>query len=460
VTGPGRSEPGVPPGEYASRRERLAGAVAEDALLLVRGGSRSTAMRRFRQSNELYYLTGVEVPGAYLLVDCGSGASTLYLPHRDARTESVEGRVAAAEDADELCEALAVSRVAGVPALARDLARAVMRSSRRLYTPFAPGEGERVSRDTAFAALGERGGDPFDDASTAEGRLVGELRRRFPQLEVRDLSPALDRLRVVKSPHELELLREAARLTGTAVMEAVRATAPGVGEWQLAAVAELVFRDGGARGGAYEAIVASGTNAYFPHYVANEAVLQAGELVLMDYAPDYRYYTSDIGRMWPVDGRYSDDQRRLYGFVVAYHRALLAEIRPGRTACDVMDAAAEAMRPRVAGLDLGSPARTAAAESMLRWRGHLSHPVGMAVHDVGDYHAGLLEPGHVFSVDPTIVVPEERLYLRVEDTVAVTDTGLENLTGFVPLEPDDLEALWREPGLLQLWQAARDGDGR
>ena len=168
----------------------------------------------------------------------------------------------------------------------------------------------------------------------------------------------------------------------------------------------------------------------------------------MDYAPDLGGYTSDIGRMWPVNGRYSPWQRELYGFVVEYHKTLLRTIRPGVTATQVMNAAAGQMEPVIDAATWSDPAFEQAAREMLCFQGHLSHPVGMAVHDVGDYFSGPLEPGHVFALDPQMWVRERQLYVRVEDTVAVTNTGVENLTKDTPLELDDVEAVMGEPGIL------------
>jgi Xaa-Pro aminopeptidase len=229
----------------------------------------------------------------------------------------------------------------------------------------------------------------------------------------------------------------------------MRSTEPGVHEYELAAVADFVFARGGAAGGAYDAIVATGTNAWYGHYGAKTARLEAGELVLVDYAPDYRYYTSDIGRMWPVSGRWDAAQLELYEFIVAYHRELLSRLGPGATRDEVLDGAAAAMRPVVEQTAWSRPAYEAAARGALEFRGHLSHPVGMTVHDVGEYRDGPFRPGHVFTVDPMLWVPEEHLYVRVEDTVAVVDGGLDNLTGFVPVDPHEIVAVMQEPGLLQ-----------
>jgi Xaa-Pro aminopeptidase len=441
----------VSPDELTARRRRVLEALPDDALVLVRGGRPLAAMQRFRQTNDFAYLTGVEVPGAYLLLDARTREATVYLAHRDEQRERNDGPMRAAEDAPAVAAATGATHVAGVERLAADLGRVLFRSPRPIFVPLAPEEGAGTTRDSALAAAVWAAADPFDDVPDPAAALASSIVRRFPQLEVRDLSPVLDALRLVKSESELQRMRVAARLCGLAVMEAMRSTAPGVHEYELEAVADFVFRQGGASGPGYEAIIAGGKNAWHGHYNANDAPLVGGDLVLMDYAPDYRGYTSDIGRMWPVDGRYSPWQRELYGFVLEYHDELLARIAPGRTPDEIMDGAAEVMRARIDATTYSRPHYRAAVEGALAFRGHLSHPVGMAVHDVGDYRGRPLEPGLVFAVDPMIWVPEDRQYVRVEDTIAVTEDGLENLTGFVPRAMEDVERLQAEPGLLQWW---------
>ncbi len=445
--------PVTPPDELAERRSRLFDRLPADAIVLVRGARPGAGSRRFRQSNDFWYLSALETPGAYLVLDARTRQTTLYVPHRDPLRERSDGPVLSAEDADQLSAATSVDRVVGIDRLALELGAALFRATRPIYTPLAPAETEAVSRDSALAAAAWSASDPLNDAPVVEGALVAALASRFPQAEVRDLSPWLDSARLVKSAHELELMRHAARICGEAVIEAMRSTEPGIHEYELEAVADFVYRQRGARGSGYSAIVAGGRNAWHGHYSANDAELHDGDLVLMDYAPDFAYYTSDIGRMWPVNGRYSDTQRELYGFVVAYHGELLARIQPGATPEEILSGAADAMRARLEKRGATTAHYRAAFEDAFVFTGHLSHPVGMAVHDVGDYRARPLEPGLVFSVDPMIWVPDERLYVRVEDTVAVTEDGVENLTGFVPLDLDDVEALMQERGLLQHWRA-------
>ena len=197
------------------------------------------------------------------------------------------------------------------------------------------------------------------------------------------------------------------------------------------------------------AIVAGGANAWYGHYVANDARLRDGDLVLVDCGPDYRNYASDITRMWPVNGRYSNEQRELYGFMVEYHKALLRRLAPGVTAEWVRDDAAEEMAAYIRQNPFSRPEYQEAAQRALVFPYHLSHPVGMAVHDVGHYRGTVLEPGIVLTVDPQLIIPEARLYVRVEDTVVITETGIENLTAEAPLELDEVEALMEQEGIAQ-----------
>lgn len=432
--------------EYATRRDRVYEAIGPDALAVVQGARVPCGSYPFRQSNEFYYLCGIVAPHAYLLLNGRTRQTTLYLPHRAAN----DGEGLSAEDGGAARHRSGVETVAGPERLAADLAVILWHGSApALYTPLAPAEGTAGARDMLLAATAQAASDPWDGAEAREARFVRFLTARFPQVEVRDLSPILDRLRLIKSPAEVALLRRAAWLCGRGLVEAMRSTMPGAREYQLAAIAHVVFASGGAQGDGYQPIVASGANAWHGHYSANNCALRAGDLVLMDYAPDYHYYTSDIGRMWPVDGTYRPWQRELYGFMVEYHMRLLARIRPGVTAAAILEEAAGEMEEVIARTAFSKPIYEQAARRTLTFSGHLSHPVGMAVHDVGDYRPDVLTPGLVISVDPQMRVPEERLYVRVEDTVVVTGDGIENLTGFVPHALDEVERVMREPGLLQ-----------
>jgi Xaa-Pro aminopeptidase len=432
-----------PAAEFQARRQKVLDAIGKNAIAIVQGAPSVHGFEVFRQSNEFYYLTGLEVPHSYLLLDGRTGKTTLYLPHRDEERERNEGKQLAAEDAEQVKTFTAVDAVYGSDLMARHFRFMLIRAPfPALYTPFAPAEGRVESRDEALGGQAGLASDPWDGRGSREGQFLQLLRTRFPQFETKDLSPTLDELRLIKSPREIALLRRAAQLAGQGLVEAMRSTRAGVVEYELDAAARYVFQVNGARGEAYSSITAAGTNAWFGHYFHNQSRLQDGQMVLMDFAPDYRYYTSDVGRMWPVNGRYTDDQRKLGTFILGIHKALLRRIKPGVTVDQILDDAAPEMQQILERTGFTNPNHRRAAEAAVKWRGHLSHPVGMTVHDVGNYKNRPLQPGMVFAPDPMMWIPEEKLYVRIEDTVAVTETGVDNLSGpFVPSELDEIAAL-------------------
>ncbi|MCU0623363.1 MAG: Xaa-Pro aminopeptidase [Gemmatimonadaceae bacterium] len=438
--------------ELAARRTRVYEAIGPRAIALVQGAAGVPGFSVFRQSNETYYLSGVEAPHAYLLLNGRARTTTLYLPHRDAAREAGEGGMPSVEDSAALTARTGIERVRPLEQLAADLTGAdlLRPPALTLYTPLSPAELGNDSRDELLAGQARAAADPWDGAPTREARLVARLRERFPAFEIRDLSPVLDAMRQVKSAAEVAVIRRATQLAGLGIIEAMRSTAPGVREYQLDAAAKYVFYLNGARGDGYASIIATGTNAFIGHYFRKADTLAAGELVLMDYAPDVRYYTSDVTRIWPVNGRFSEAQAALYDYIVAYRDALFRYVKPGVTSDEVLDRAAADMRQYLVGKRFANDAHRRAVEAGLAFRGHFQHPVGMAVHDVGRVRGVPLVPGMVFTIDPMIWIPEERLYVRIEDMALVTADGVENLSAFVPSRRADIERTIAEAGLVQL----------
>jgi Xaa-Pro aminopeptidase len=436
------------PVELATRRQRVLDAIGSGAVALIQGSEKEGTHGLFRQNNDFYYLCAVEVPHAYLLLNGSSGESLLFLPHQSAQSVSGEGEMLSADNAETVSQLTGLGQVHGIEHLAQYLERAEV-----IYAPLRMGEGAAMSWDTLQRGQQEIISDPWDGRPDRMRRLVSLLRERYPGAEIRNLSPTLDGLRLIKSEQEIALLRRAGKLCALGVEEAMRSTQPGIWEHQLDAVMRYVYLVNGARDAGYRAIIAGGDNMHFGHYKANNAQLVDGEAVLVDCAPDYHYYTSDIGRIWPVNGRYSDVQRELYGFMVQYHKTLLDLVRPHVTPEQVMDEAAESMRAVLGRSSFSKDIYQQAAARTLEWRGHMSHPVGMAVHDVGRYREKPLQPGVVFALDPSLWVPEEQLYYRVEDTLVITQDGYENLTADAPLELQDVEAMVQQEGMLQRFPA-------
>jgi Xaa-Pro aminopeptidase len=443
-------QPHFPPEEFKARWEKIFDRIGDRAVAVVQGMPQVNGFIYPRQNNEFYYLSGVETPQSYLVLDGRRRRATLYLPPRDRWLESAEGKILSADDAGLVIKRTGVDEVSSSKEMKEDQLPQV-KAARTIYTLFSPAEGNAQSRVELRRTNNSIKADYWDGRVSREENFVGLLRKRFPQAEVKDLTPILDSLRAVKSPREVALIRRASQLAGLGIIEAMKSTRPGVFEYQLDAAARYVFLVNGARLEGYRSIVAAGTaNIWNMHYYRNTGELKDGDLVLMDYAPDYGYYVSDIARVWPVNGKFSAGQRELLQFVLEYRNAILKRIRPSVEPRQIMNEAKTAMEPVFRRTKFSKPIYEKAARNLVeRGGGVFSHPVGMAVHDDGGYSWGPLRPGHVFSVDPQLRVPEERIYLRYEDVVVVTDTGVENFTAFLPSELDDIEKLVGRGGVVQ-----------
>ena len=445
-----------PPDEFTARRAKVYAAIGENGIAILQGAPSPDGYTRFRQTNEFYYLSGIEVPHAYLVLDGGMKRSALYIPHRNERREGSEGKVLSAEDADEIKKLSGIDAVFAVELLSEHLSRMAGSDLRTLYTPFQPAEGMAMSRDLALRRIADTTNDPWDGRASREAAFIAQLRTRFPQFEIKNLSPELDKLRLIKSPREIALITKATRLSGLALMEAMRSTEPGIYESELDAVAKYIFYRNGGQGDAYYSLIANGTNAYFPHYNAGKTRLKDGDLLLMDYAPDVGYYMSDITRQWPVNGKFSPDQRDLYNFYVGCYRAILDAIRPGITPAQVKKEALVKMDAILASSKFSKDIYTKGAkefvDSYRRFadyhRSTLGHWVGMATHDVG-FDNGPLRPGMVFTIEPALRIPEERIYIRLEDLIVITEKGKDVPSLFVPMDIAGVEAVMKEEGMLQ-----------
>ena len=437
--------------DFAGRRAKIFDAIGNNAIAVIQGAGGLAGFTVFRQSNSFYYLSGVESAHAYLLLNGKNRKSTLYLPHRDEGRENGEGKVLSAEDADLVIQLTGVNQVRALEYLSADLvgAELLRPPALTLYTPLSPEETGTDSRDELLSAQARTASDPWDGQPSREARFKQLINSRFPQFEIRDLSPLLDSMRLIKSQKEIEIIRKATQIAGEGIMEAMRSTSPGVYEYQLDAAAKYIFYLNGARGDGYASIIGGGKNAWMGHYFHKTDALADGDLVLMDYAPDYRYYTSDVTRIWPVNGKFDKAQLELYNFIVAYRDALFKYVKPGVTANEVLDQAAADMKKYLVGKTFAKPSHQKAVEEGLAFRGHFQHPVGMAVHDVGRVHGVPLQPGMVFTIDPMIWIPDEKLYIRIEDVALVTASGVENMSAFVPSKAEDVERTIKESGLIQ-----------
>jgi Xaa-Pro aminopeptidase len=257
--------------------------------------------------------------------------------------------------------------------------------------------------------------DPFDGRPSREEALEANLREDYG-VDVRDCGPLLAEMRRVKTTEEIDALRRANESGAQAMMAAMRVTRPGLGEWDLEAWMTWVQRRTGSDGPGYLAIVGSGPNALVLHYGDCTRSLAAGDMLLIDYAPEYDHYVADITRSWPVDGKFTPRMAELYDAVLAAQEAGIAAVAPGKTMADIDRVCRGVLAERGLGKLLPHGC---------------CHYIGMEVHDVGDQRKPLV-PGVAFTVEPGVYEKASGIGIRIEDVVVVTATGCEVLSRSVP----------------------------
>lgn len=394
----------------------------------------------FRQESEFWFLTACPEPDARLILAKGVAGipeAELFVLPRDREREIWNGRRLGPEGAKERL---------GFPAA-------------RVHTDFAAAASEALGKaKRAWARLG---------ANSALDRVLlpalQDLRRRVrsgaaPPAVLLDPGPALDELRLVKSPDELLLMRRAAAIAAEGHLLAMAAAAPDVGEWEIEALLSYVFRrhGGDGSGWSYPAIVAGGDNACILHYNTNHMRLRAGDLLLVDAGAEFGSYAADITRTFPVDGAYRPAQKAVYQLVLAANLASIEKCRAGTRFEEAHDATVDVLCAGLVDLGLfrGSAAECKEKKAYRPWFMHnTSHWLGLDVHDAGAYRmdgaSRPLQPGMVLTIEPGLyfqpddaTVPEEfrGLGVRIEDDVLITGGAPEILTAAVPKAVRDVEA--------------------
>jgi len=416
---------GYPPAEFPARREKLAQAV-QKGLIVMFGATESAPGLRFRQDNDFFYLTGNDGLNGVLVIDAATKASHLFLPKLTAVQIRYEGGNWL--DEQDAAKTHAFTSIQPITALGEFLGRRRGVSGTEMFwTRLSERDEVGSGRVDAAIEAGRRMINPFATRPSEDAVRIAQLRLQFPYYEFHDVTPHLDRLRVIKTPREIEILRYSGRISAEAMKRAIQATAAGKYEYELEAEATFWHVKHGMQSAAYPAIVGSGPMGNQWHYEDSGRQMKAGELVVMDYAGSLDQLTTDITRTWPVSGRFTDSQRKAYDCVLETQKAIIAAIKPGVTRDTVSKIAQDIYRRH--GFD---PVNA-----------YVGHYVGLSVHDVGDWSAPF-ETGMVLAIEPIIDLPDQQLHIRIEDTILVTPTGAEILTPGLPKEVDELLALIRK----------------
>jgi Xaa-Pro aminopeptidase len=436
-----------PSEEFAARRAKVMAQIG-DGVAVLQGATERPGEQPLRQNNQFFYLTGVVEPRAILVIDGKARRSTLYLYGGAERRERMFGSAMVPGDAAGAATGIEAVRPRDEFAKAVE---AFAREGRVFYTPFRPEVLGSASASDAVASARATKDDPWDGRPSREDAFIQKLRALASQVNVQNLDPILDAMRAFKSPREIAVIREATRITGLAIMEAMREARPGLYEYELQAPAEFVFKKNGSQGAAYFALIATGRNTLYSHYHKNTAKLQDGDLVQFDYAPDYKYYVSDVTRVFPANGRFTPRQREFYTVYLRLYQSLMTSIKVHARPGDIIKEAVAKMDAVMANFKFADPKiKEAATRFVERYRASkansLGHTIGLEVHDVR-LPTDTLEPGQIFTIEPAMTIPDEHLGVRLEDVILITETGYENLSEFVPIEIAEIEKLMAEPGL-------------
>ena len=417
---------GYPPEEFVARRERLVNALraeSPEGTVILFGASGSTPGVRFRQDHDFYYLTGSEALNAVLVIDVRSGAAHAFMP-KLSRSE-VQFTGGNWLDEEGASNKYGFASIQPITALREFLTtRNEGSASQAVWARLSDRDVIDQGRGEVTTEVRRRRAHPFAQQPTEDAARAAALQAQFPTYALKDVTPHLDRLRLIKTPREIEILRYNGRISAEAMTRAIAASAPGKFEYELEAEATGWMVKHGIQTAAYPAIVGSGPMGNQWHYQDNGRQMKAGELVVMDYAGSLDYLTIDITRTWPVSGSFDFNQRKAYDAVLDTQRAILAAIKPGVVRRAVRQIAEDTMRKH------GFDPRNA----------YSGHYVGLSVHDVGDWNLPFAE-GMVLAIEPIIDMPEQKLHVRIEDTVLVTATGVEILSGAAPKEVTGLLAL-------------------
>ncbi len=435
-----RTTDGVSP-VYAQRRARLAQRMQRGIAVIPTAPERTRnrdSHYPYRYDSYFYYLTGFTEPESVLVLIAGDAPrSLLFCRGKDNEREIWDGfrygpEAARAVFGFDDCQLIG-ELDAALPKLLAD-------------------------QPQLYCHLGHD--EPWD------ARVLGWLNAVRAQVRngvgapetITDVRTLLDDMRLVKDEHELATMRRAAQISTAAHQRAMRATRPGRAEYEIEAELLHEFRRGGAQAPAYTSIVAGGANACVLHYVRNDAVLNAGELLLIDAGCEVDGYASDITRTFPVSGKFSAAQRDVYQLVLAAQTAAIAQVAPGAPWNAPHDAAVRVLAQGLIGFGLceGSVDKVIETGDYKKFYMHRTgHWLGLDVHDAGEYKRDgdwrKLEPGMVLTVEPGCYIRAgdgvpghyANIGIRIEDDVTVTASGHEVLTQAAPKTVADIEALMR-----------------
>jgi len=396
---------------------------------------------RFRQDSDFWYLTGFPEPDAIAVIDPSNKKApfTLYVRPRDPEMETWFGRREGTEGA---MKNYGANQAFNVDRFAADLPK-LLNGHEKLYYRFSVDK-----------ALDQQILNYFTE------QRVRRLKTAYPPHTIIDPTITLGEMRLHKTDSEIEFMQTAATISAEAHILAMKKTRPGMNEFQVESLVESYMRDRGATGIAYNSIVGGGENATILHYVENNRPLKDGDLILIDAGAEYKGYAADITRTFPINGKFSKEQREVYDVVLDVQMQCIEATKTGNTVKKRHEFSIELLTEGMKKLGLlkGKTTDLIKKKEYMKYYMHgVGHYLGLDVHDAGRYftdqaakNSRPFAPGMVLTVEPGLYIPPDDksapakyrgIGVRIEDDVLVTEEGNRNLTAKVPKDPDAIEAL-------------------
>ncbi len=424
----------ISPSLFARNRQRLILSLKNNSLVIVHSNDEMsrTADQNFpfRQNSDLFYLTGINQEKTTLLLAPGfddeSLREILVIRRSNPKLETWEGHKLSREEA---------GLISGIKNVKYE------DEFDSLLAPFM------MQADYVYLNLPEH----LKFIPELPGRDIRkgeELLRKFPAHHYERLAPVMRDLRVTKSEEEISLIREAVNITRKAFLNTLRTVQPGMMEYEIEAQLTHDFIKEGARGHAYQPIIAGGANACILHYIDNSDTCSDGQLLLMDFGAEYGNYAADCTRTFPVNGKYTDRQRDLYNSVLDVLKFARSLMVPGSSINKVHKEVCrkfETEHIRL-GLYTARDIKSQDTENPLYQQYYMhgtSHFLGLDVHDLGSKDQEF-RPGMVLTCEPGIYLSEEQTGIRLENDILITRDGNVDLMKDIPIEPEEIEDLMKE----------------
>ncbi len=416
---------------FISNRERLKSFLKPNSMVIVQSNdvlpTNADGTFGFRQNNDIFYLSGIDQEETILILfpdfPDDKFREILLVRETSEHIKVWEGEKLSKKQATEIS---GIEKVVWTSSLESVLRKLIFLA------------------DQVYLNLNEHDGGEWSFESR-ERRFITEFKHKFPLHRIERLAPLMHQLRAIKQPIEIDLIKKAIEITGKGFVRMTKFLKPNVLEFELEAELTHDFLRNRSRGHAFAPILASGESACVLHYVTNNNQCKDGEVILMDFGAEYANYNADITRCLPVNGRFTTRQKEVYLSVLNVMKAAKKMLVVGNTMENLRKEVGKIMEIEL--IKLGLLKQTEVdrqnedAPLYKKYFPHgISHHLGLDVHDVGNRYE-VFKAGMIFTCEPGIYIPEEKLGIRLENDILITEDGNEDLMANIPIEIEEIEAL-------------------